>query len=1069
MMWTLPVRAFRGSRNQLGQRIRARLNLEAFEPRTLLTGSPINPVVAGGPVLMPTGSTGTGLDQLVTIIVNDAGLKKRIPAAEIAAGAKAADGLNTLIIQAIRETGLANDGTLNTADLRDLNTYLRSNHEQLWIDLHGNDEGAVETGFHLVQSDGANTKLFGKNAVDTVADGIYHLGFEICGDHFLNEDGAANARVETVASWLTQLLATDLAGNGLKNATINPYAVPTTGTGLDRIVSIIAADPGLNRKIPTSQITAGATAADQMNQIIVSAIHTTGLANDGTLNTADVRDLNAYLRTHHLELWTSLHGDDESDGTETGFHQVQNNGATSRLFARNAVDTVADGIYHLGFEICGDHFLNEDGAANARVETVAYWLSELLSAQLASGVLANPAENPYFSPTTNTGLDRLVRIITSDPGLNQRISTTQISQGADAADGMNQLIITAIKATGVANDNTITTADVRDLNLYLRNNHLADWTSLHGDDEGDGTETGFHKVQNDGATTRLFAQNAVDTVADGLYHLGFEICGDHFLNEDGAANARVETVAFWLSELLEQDLAAGTLKNPTVDAYAVPTTGTGLDQIVTIINSDPGLNHKIPTSQITGGARAADRMNQIIVLGMQTTGVYADGRISAADVRDLNRFIRTNHLAEWIANHGDDEGDEETGFHLVQNDGATTTLFGKNAVNTVADGIYHLGFEIQKGRFLNEDGAANASVESVANWIDQLLKNTYVNLPPVATGTTTTGLDLLVTTIGSDPGLARNIPTSEIVAGASAANQMNAIIVEAIKATGIANDGTINTADVRDLNAWIRSNRLEVWTALHGDDADGTETGFHLVQNDGATSRLFAQNAVNTVGDGLYHLGFEIQNGRFLNEDGAANASVETVAFWLATLLKNDLAGTGLHSSQNAYTTPTTGTGLDQLVKIISADPGLNQKIATSEITGGAKAADRMNQIIVEAIKATGVANDGNLSIDDVKKVNTWIRENRLTEWIDQHGDDADGGAETGFHLVQNDGATTRLFAENAVNTVADGLYHLGFEIQNGRFLNEDGAANASIETVTVWLNSLLRNDLANGSLAGNV
>ena len=44
--------------------------------------------------------------------------------------------------------------------------------------------------------------------------------------------------------------------------------------------------------------------------------------------------------------------------------------------------------------------------------------------------------------------------------------------------------------------------------------------------------------------------------------------------------------------------------------------------------------------------------------------------------------------------HGDDEDGEETGFHLVQNDGAKTRLFGdENAIDTVADGIYHLGFQ----------------------------------------------------------------------------------------------------------------------------------------------------------------------------------------------------------------------------------------------------------------------------------------------------------------------------------------------------------------------------------------
>jgi hypothetical protein len=51
------------------------------------------------------------------------------------------------------------------------------------------------------------------------------------------------------------------------------------------------------------------------------------------------------------------------------------------------------------------------------------------------------------------------------------------------------------------------------------------------------------------------------------------------------------------------------------------------------------------------------------------------------------------------------------------------------------------------------------------------------------------------------------------------------------------------------------------------------------------------------------------------------------------------------------------------------------------------------------------------------------------------------------------------------VNTVADGIYHLGFTIDSNRLLNEDGNKNAAVSDVATWLNSLLATDLANGSL----
>jgi hypothetical protein len=387
------------------------------------------------------------------------------------------------------------------------------------------------------------------------------LGFEIQCDRLLNEDGNANASLESVAFWLDELLEADLASGALANPLVEAYAAGTSGTGLDQLVDMFNADVGLNRNVATSELKAAARAADAMNVLIVEAIQATGVANDGTLNVADVRDLNAYLRANHLAEWTELHGDDEC-GEETGFHLVQNDGATTRQMAENAVDAVADGIYHLGFEIQCDRLLNEDGNANASLESVAFWLNQLLAEDLAAGSLANSAVNPYATGTTGTGLDVLVGIIAADEGLNYRISTSEIGTGARSADAMNHLIIDAIKETGVANDGQISADDVRALNAQLLAEHADQWATLHGDDEC-GLETGFHLVQDDGATTELFNANAVNTVADGLYHLGFPIRCNQFLNEDGNKNASVESVAYWLSRLLAKDLANGSLAQPT--------------------------------------------------------------------------------------------------------------------------------------------------------------------------------------------------------------------------------------------------------------------------------------------------------------------------------------------------------------------------------------------------------------------------------------------------------------------------------------------------------------------------
>jgi hypothetical protein len=313
-------------------------------------------------VVFPVGSTGTGLDQLVTIITSDPGLTRKITAADIAGGATAANAMNGLIIEAIRATGVANNGDISNADLRDMNAYLRSHRLTEWTTLHGDDDGDNETGFHLVQGDGATTQLFERNAVNKVADGLYHLGFEICDGRFLNEDGAANANLGIVSEWMNALLANDLLGSSLDNANVNPYAVGTTGTGLDQLVTLITNDVGLNRKLATSEIFAGAQAANGLNTLIVEAIRATGVADGATIEADELREINAYLRANHLNEWTALHGDDEA-GVESGFHRIQKDGATSVLFDHNAVNKVVDGLYHMGFVIERGRFLNGGGVA----------------------------------------------------------------------------------------------------------------------------------------------------------------------------------------------------------------------------------------------------------------------------------------------------------------------------------------------------------------------------------------------------------------------------------------------------------------------------------------------------------------------------------------------------------------------------------------------------------------------------------------------------------------------------------------------------------------------------------
>ena len=151
----------------------------------------------------------------------------------------------------------------------------------------------------------------------------------------------------------------------------------------------------------------------------------------------------------------------------------------------------------------------------------------------------------------------------------------------------------------------------------------------------------------------------------------------------------------------------------------------------------------------------------------------------------------------------------------------------------------------------------------------------------------------------------------------------------------------------------------------------------------------------------------------------------------------------------------TTGTGLDTIISEILDNPGLNRSISNEDIQGGARAADKLNRLILDAIAEGNLFGDGLIDIEDVKAINAYIRDPahsaRYEKFLDGHGND-EGGEEWGYHLVQNDGGNGYLETRNLINTVIDGVYHIGFEIIDGRVVNEDGNANASLEELSHWL-----------------
>ncbi len=343
--------------------------------------------------------------------------------------------------------------------------------------------------------------------------------------------------------------------------------------------------------------------------------------------------------------------------------------------------------------------------------------------------------------------------------------------------------------------------------------------------------------------------------------------------------------------------AIGLAPTLTFGDEVTPPSSSGLDRIITIIKEDKRLNKRVSKEDIDEAISSAKRMNEILLEAIIEIGVANDKKISIADSRELNDYIFNNHYDEWVLLHGDDEEDNETGFHKVVNDGAKTKIFGKNAINRVFDGIYHLGFNTHlKNQLLNEDGNRNTSYKNIALWLDSLLREDLEagtlanpNIKEIV-GETGTGLDQIINIIYNDKGLEKKISIGDIRAGAYSANEMNKLIVESIEATNAGATGEFTKEDIKNINSFLVDNYLSLWANLHGEDKEDCESGFHRVQKDGARTKIFGKNAINRVFHGIYNLGFKTADkNRLINENGTKNTSFKKVAQWLTEIMRDDL------------------------------------------------------------------------------------------------------------------------------------------------------------------------------------
>ena len=161
--------------------------------------------------------------------------------------------------------------------------------------------------------------------------------------------------------------------------------------------------------------------------------------------------------------------------------------------------------------------------------------------------------------TYNANLNDASNLALQDPGLNVSIQDRQVA--SDSMKTLNRIIGEAVEATDAAKDGVITRDETLAISKYIRDNNQAEWNAAHGDDGDDGSETGFHRIQNDGGTWQSNGNAFVDGTMDSIYHLGYTNDGTNFKNEDGDDNATIDEMTGFLNQALFGDFRDGLTNN----------------------------------------------------------------------------------------------------------------------------------------------------------------------------------------------------------------------------------------------------------------------------------------------------------------------------------------------------------------------------------------------------------------------------------------------------------------------------------------------------------------------------
>ena len=215
-------------------------------------------------------ATVDALKSIISVLTGDAGLKANVSSVDMSYGISSSRMLNKLLATAIDETGVNEDGAISKADIVAIADYIQADSAMLvsFTAYHGTETG-TESGFHLLETEGAKRTFRGLNVVDTVIDSIYLIGFGYSGDFLLDQNGSPSTAMTLVAGWLNYFLngenrvygtgGDDYLTSGEYSLALADAANETfdAGVGNDQIYAG-AGDDIINAGVGNDQIYAGA-------------------------------------------------------------------------------------------------------------------------------------------------------------------------------------------------------------------------------------------------------------------------------------------------------------------------------------------------------------------------------------------------------------------------------------------------------------------------------------------------------------------------------------------------------------------------------------------------------------------------------------------------------------------------------------------------------------------------------------------------------------------------------------------------------------------------------------------